>query len=155
MLKVFSFIAILGGVALPAGPVSAQTMIDGTEMQPVLDIFKAHGSAEVRTTNNGEEYIRGRAEGIIYTAFFYKCDNPRTCNLQLVASWSGEGPDRRAKIDRWNNQYRFIRARMADSGSILASYDINLAYGVSSDNLDNSLATWRMAIKKFSDDVIN
>jgi hypothetical protein len=132
-----------------AGQVSAQSGFDPGDPGQVLEIAKGYGSASLETYGEGKLKVDGRMEGRRYGIYFYGCTANRQCN-SMQFSW---GIDKKgvplAKINDWNRDKRFAKAYLDNDGDLMLEMDVNVAYGVTRKNLDDTFDWWRLVLKEF------
>jgi Putative bacterial sensory transduction regulator len=136
-------------------PAQAETLIDATNPDAILNIAKGYGAATLTKDNVGDPYISGMIEGNRYGVYFYGCTSGKKCKeIQLRASWNTSNISL-GTINTWNQKNRFGHAYLYDTDSH-PSIDImvNLNYGVSSRNLEDTFDTWKAVMNKFKLNVI-
>lgn len=136
----------LAGTAFHA---SAQSGFDPGDPREVLELAKGYGSATLEPYGDGKVKIDGRMEGRRYGVYFYGCTANRQCN-SLQFSW---GIDKKgvplSKINDWNRDKRFAKAYIDSEGDLMLEMDVNVAYGVTRKNLDDTFDWWRLVLKEF------
>ncbi|MEL6291466.1 MAG: YbjN domain-containing protein, partial [Pseudomonadota bacterium] len=107
-----------------------------------------YGSASLSKQKNGNPLINGRINGIKYGIYFYSCKEGANCTaMQFYAGWKvGDAAEdaKMTKLNEWNRTKRWGRAYLDRVGDIAVEYDINLAFGVTRANLDDSFDYWRL-----------
>jgi hypothetical protein len=133
----------------------ADTLVSAEDPATILDIAKGFGSAELSTDDDGDPMITGRIEGTRYAVFFYGCQDGEACeNIQFSAGWSGYQVSA-AQLHNWNAQTLFGKAYLDDVGDPILELAVNLKYGVSRKNLDDTFDWWKVVMKGFEMDVLN
>ena len=136
----------LAGAAAQA---PAQTGFDPGDPREVLEIAKGYGSASLETYGEGKLKVDARMEGRRYGIYFYGCTSGRQCS-SLQFSW---GIDKKgvplAKINEWNRDKRFVKAYLDSEGDLMLEMDVNVAYGLTRKNLDDTFDWWRLGLKEF------
>ena len=96
--------------------------------------------------------IEGRMEGLLYYVFFYGCEAGLNCSsIQFSVSFEDTGIGA-ARVNEWNAGKRFGSAFLDGNGSdVTLHYDLNLAYGVSHRNLDDTFDYWRTVLIEFEE----
>ena len=56
--------------------VAAQTLIDGSDPEQIVNAARGYGSAQLTTDSDGDPRIRGRIDGTIYVIFFLRVQRP-------------------------------------------------------------------------------
>lgn len=137
-----------------AQPAAAVELIDGTDPTQILDIVKGFGSAELATDGAGDPSITGRMEGIRYGIFFYGCTDGRDCSeLQLSTGWTDSRPDLE-RLNAWNRDHRYGKAYIDDENDPCLEMTVNLKYGVTRENLEDTIDWWKVAMTSFKQDVL-
>lgn len=127
------------------------TLIDGTDIESVVNIARDYGSATVGTQQSGQAKIIARIDGVNYVAFFQNCTAAHICDdLNLYAGFLDIKPSQ-DRINAWNASKRFGRAYIDPDGDAAIEMDINLKNGVSPANLSASFAIWRLILRQFLD----
>lgn len=86
--------------------------------------------------------------------YFYGCAKGRECDdIQFSAGWSGPKVSLE-KINEWNRDKRFGKAYIDSDGDPRLEMEVNLDYGVSAKNLEDSFNWWSKALKEFKKIVI-
>lgn len=147
--------ACLFGLSTGATAASAQT-IDGADPDLVLEAVRGFGSGHLSTDNTGDPMIEGRIDGVGYAVFFYGCDSGQDCNaVQFAASWVNPGHVTSARINDWNREKRFGKAYLDSDGDPVITMDVNLDYGVTIRNFEDTADWWRIAATGFYEEVIS
>lgn len=146
-------IAGLLGLAL-AGSAQADSMIDATQTETLTQAFRGYGSAELGKSNNGDPQITGRIDGTRYGVYFYGCENGKNCReIQLAAGWSGTSVSRE-EINTWNRDKRYCKTYIDREGDPMLELDINLRFGVSRKNLDDTIEYWQICLSDYKREVL-
>lgn len=145
-LFAFLSIAVMAFISAPAA--KAQDLVDGSNVKAIMDIARGYGSASLSKQKNGNPLINGRINGIKYGIYFYSCKEGANCTaMQFYAGWKvGDAAEdaKVTKLNEWNRTKRWGRAYLDRVGDIAVEYDINLAFGVTRANLDDSFDYWRL-----------
>ena len=145
-LLAFLSIAVMAFISAPAA--KAQDLVDGSNVNAIMDIARGYGSASLSKQKNGNPLINGRINGIKYGIYFYSCKEGANCTaMQFYAGWKvGDAAEdaKMTKLNEWNRTKRWGRAYLDRVGDIAVEYDINLAFGVTRANLDDSFDYWRL-----------
>jgi hypothetical protein len=139
---------------LSAAPAAfAQTMIDATNIDEIVNIARGYGSATIQLDTLGDPQILGRIDGIQYTVNFYDCENGENCkSIQFRAAWTNPGTVTLEDMNRWNQDKRFGKAYLDMENDPVIEWDVNLFAGVSSRNLDDTFDWWKIVLQNFSAD---
>lgn len=140
---------ILGG----ASPALAQ-LVDATNPSRIYEIAKGFGSAELDKDSDGDPKITGRIDGTKYGIYFYGCSNGKNCDdIQFSAGWSGTEVSLE-DVNRWNLQKRYGKAYLDQDGDPRLEMGVNIDYGVSVKNLEDSFSWWTKALKGFKEEIL-
>lgn len=143
-------LALLLCSAVPAGAVETGTLIDGSDIDAVVEIARNYGSATIASTQSGEPKIAARIGGVSYVVYFQNCGQPRQCDdINLYAGFLDTAPTPE-QINDWNASKRFGRAYIDPEGDAALEMDITLKNGVSPANLSASFAIWRLMLTQFT-----
>lgn len=135
-----------------AAPVTAQTLVDGSDAAVIMEIARGYGSALLETDDEGSPMIVGRIDGTRYVVLFYGCREVAGCtSIQLLAGWTDRDNVTLAKVNDWNMSRAFGRAYLDESGDPVLDYIINLERGITSRNLDDSFDWWRVILSDFTE----
>ncbi len=58
------------------------------------------------------------------------------------------------EINAWNRDKRFGKAYLDDDGDPALEMNVNLRYGVSRKNFDDTVDFWRIVLKTFKEEVL-
>lgn len=144
--------AVLGGViALGAGfAVQAQTVIDGGQVDEILNLARGYGAAHLETQSNGDPKISGKIEGVTYQVYFMNCADNENCeDLNFYAGFLDNKPTLEA-INAWNRDKRFGKAYLDADLDAVVEFDVNLEHGVTRENLDAAFAVWTLVLEQFT-----
>ena len=139
--------ALAGGVSLA----QAQAGFDAGSPAQVLELAKGYGSATLTVDSDGDPRIEGRMEGRQYTVIFYDCKGGKACaSLQFAWAIERQGVSLE-RLNEWNRTKRFGKAFLDKDGDPRVEMDVNVAYGVTRKNLDDSFDYWRVVVTSFYD----
>lgn len=146
--------AVIGSFAF-APSVSAQSLIEATDIEEIANIARGYGSATVQKDNIGDPQILGRIDGVQYTVNFYGCDNGNGCTtIQFRAAWTNPGSITVNDMNRWNQDKRFGKAYLDTANDPVIEWDVNLFGGVSARNLDDTFDWWKIVLDNFVADAL-
>jgi len=149
--QILAFSTLLLGCAGP----SFAAMIDATNPSRIYEIARGFGSAELDTDAQGDPRIVGRIDGTKYGIYFYGCRKGKDCDdIQFSAGWSGAKVSLE-EINRWNLQKRYGKAYLDRDGDPRLEMVVNIDYGVSVKNLEDSFNWWSKAMKGFKEEVLH
>lgn len=142
----------LSAAFLLAAPVTAQTLVDGSDPATIMEIARGYGSALMEKDHEGAPMIVGRIDSTRYAVLFYGCQDGVSCKwIQLLAAWTNPGHITLDALNAWNRGTTFGRAYMDEAGDPVLDYVINLDSGVTARNLDDSFDWWRLVLANFTD----
>lgn len=143
IMAVLAFFAVTGVLC-------SQELVDGSDPVRILEMAQGHGSAELGKDSVGDPMVTGRLSNIHYVIFFYGCnDAGKQCDsLQFRASWSVDGVSQDL-MNEWNRTKRFGKAYLNEEGNARIEMNVNLDYGVSAENLNDTFDWWRIALEEF------
>jgi hypothetical protein len=143
--------AILGGViALSAAfAVQAQTVIDGSQTDEILNLARGYGAAHLETQSNGDPQISGKIEGVTYQVYFMNCTDENCEDLNFYAGFLDNKQTLDA-INSWNRDKRFGKAYLDAELDAVVEFDVNLEHGVTRENLDAAFAVWTLVLEQFT-----
>jgi len=139
-----------------ASPALAQgKLIQGADVDAILNLAQGWGTAELETNDIGDPMISGRMSGLLYSIFFYGCIKHQDCrSIQFYASWIDSVMEN-DKINEWNATRRWPTAMRTDTDSVAIKMDVNLSGGgISLGNFDDWFAWWNVGLETFNDYVI-
>jgi hypothetical protein len=134
-------------MALP-GPVLAQDLVAGDNPDKILEIARGFGSAELETDSDGAPRIRGRMNGVLYSVFFYGCEDGKDCATIQFWTFTDAPADALTAVNDWNRDRRFGKAYIDADGDVVIEMDVNLLGGVTPKNLDDTFDWWRIVLER-------
>jgi hypothetical protein len=141
----------LAGALLAAGTVAAQAqaLIDGTNVEDIVNLARGYGAASSDTASSGDPMISGKVNAVAYAIYFHNCTDGANCeDIRFYASFASK-PSLET-INEWNRDKRWGKAYVDSNLDATLEWDLNLVHGVSRDNLDNSLAVWMQNMEAFA-----
>lgn len=143
---------ILGAAMLvgTAAAAHAQTIVDGSNPDEILNIARGYGSAAMETQSNGDPKISGKIEGVTYQVFFMNCTNNTNCeDLNFYAGFL-DNKQTLEVINAWNRDKRFGKAYLDSDLDAVVEFDLNLEKGVTRDNLDAAFSLWSLILDQYT-----
>ena len=134
-----------GGTAVAAG------LIDATSPQAIVTLMQQAGyRAALGVDNIGDPKIDSSAAGVDFTIYFYGCTNAVNCqSLQFSSGFDmAKGTSFQAMND-WNSTQRFGYAYLDSESDPFVNMDVNVAFGVSRENLLESISLWEQVLSNF------
>lgn len=144
---------VLGGALLAASafPALAQTLVDGSAADELLNLARGYGSASLEKQSNGDPKITGKIEGVQYAVYFMNCTDNKACeDLNFYAGFLDNKPSLET-INAWNRDKRFGKAYLDSDDDAVIEFDINLEHGVTRDNMDAGFQIWSLILKQYTD----
>ncbi len=140
-------------LALVPAAASGQELVDGGDVETILEIAKAHGEAELESRTSGDPRISGRINGLGYQLFFMNCTDGKDCeDLNFYAGFADLKPTVDA-INDWNRNKRFGNAYLDSDLDAVIEFDVNLEFGVARDNLDAAFGLWELLLQQYAEHI--
>lgn len=135
------------GTTLPA---QAQTLIDGSQVDEILNIARGYGAATLDQRSNGDPMITGKIEGVSYQVFFMNCTDNANCeDLNFYAGFI-DNKQTLDVINAWNRDKRFGKAYLDSDLDAVIEWDVNLEHGVTRQNLDANFSLWAAILDQYT-----
>jgi hypothetical protein len=142
-------LAGLAFVLFSAAASAQEDMLDGGDVDTVLAVARSFGSAILESQRNGDPKIAGQIDQIRYALYFLNCTDHRECrHLNFYSGFADAKPSLDA-INSWNRENRFGRAYLDGVGDAAVEMDVNMAHGVSRENLEATFSVWRLVLGEF------
>jgi hypothetical protein len=141
----------VAGAFLAAGTVGAQaqTLLDGTSVDEILNLARGYGAASPDTSSTGDPMISGKVDGVSYAIFFQNCTNGANCeDLRFYAGFASKPT--LEMLNEWNRDKRWGKAYADSELDAVLEWDVNLVHGVTRQNLDNSMGVWVQVLDQFA-----
>ena len=136
-----------------SGP--ASRTVDAKNVDEILSIARGFGDAQLERDSGGDPMISGRIQGVSYRVFFYGCTENRDCrNIRFYAGWNAEGITVE-RLNEWNRNKRFGSAYLDAENDPILEMDVNIDYGVTRKNLEDTFDWWRVILGEFTKEVVN
>lgn len=133
---------------------NAADIISADDPDAILNVAKGFGSARLKTDASGDPFITGRINGSKYGIVFYGCNDGRDCGeLQFAAAWGGIKVSM-DDINTYNRKKKFGKAYLDGDGDPRLDMSVNVDYGVTIENLEDTFDWWTKAMKSFEKDVL-
>ena len=142
--------------ATPAAPAASAMntgpIITAGSVKDILSIAKGYGSATLEKDDDGDPKISGRVAGQEYWLYFYGCDKNHTncTSVQFWTYWTGEVLTAE-EMNAWNADTRFGKLYVDGDGDLNLEMDVNLDYGVTYKNLDDTFDIWQTVLEDVLD----
>lgn len=130
---------------------AAPSIIDANNLNEMLNIAKGFGHAVLETDGAGDPMIRGRIDGVKYGIFLFGCSDGADCkDIQFMTGWSGVTVPIE-KINQWNREQRYGKACIDEDGDPRLEFPVNMTYGVTLENFEDTIDWWAVTIRAFRD----
>jgi hypothetical protein len=143
-------LAVAGILALTASAAEAQTIVDGSNPDEIVNIARGYGSANLETQNSGDPKLTGRIDGVTYQVFFMNCTDNTNCeDLNFYAGFL-DNKQTLDVINAWNRDKRFGKAYLDSDLDAVIEFDVNLEHGVTRENLDAAFGLWALILDQYT-----
>jgi hypothetical protein len=135
---------------------SAAELVTGTTIDMIVASFERNGfRVEVTADSEGAPLIKSTDRGEPFSVYFYGCsDEGEDCGfIQITTGWNLENGITLAKIEEWNATKLWGAASRDDEKDPWLGMTINLRYGVSVENFDDTVDWWRVILDQFEDHI--
>ena len=137
------------GMALSA-QAQSETLIDGSQLDEIVNIARGYGAATLETQSTGDPQIAGKMEGVSYFVFFKNCTENKNCEDFYFYAGFLDNKQTLEAINAWNRDKRFSKAYLDADLDAVIEFDVNLEYGVSRKNLDAAFSLWSAILDQFT-----
>ena len=148
--KTISILALGVTFAFPTSSL-AQTIIDGSNIDDIVNIAKGYGSATLQRDDEGEPAIRGRIKGNAYYLTFRNCSGENSCEDFYFQAFVIKPVLDLDKLNEWNFNKRWTKLYFDDEDDAVLEMDVNLGGGVTLSNLEQSFSIWSSHMEIFLD----
>ena len=145
-------VAAAAAMALLApGAAQAKDLPDGgMTLEEIVSWMKAEGlPAEIKTADDGSRTITSSFDGATFHVYVYDCKDARCGSLQFSEGFDTKGAWGPDPINTWNRENRWTRAYADKVNDPWIEEDVDLTPGGTYEILDDQLAIYRAALKKF------
>ena len=151
-IKIIAFVA-LSSVVFSSNSF-AQTLIDGSNIDEIVNIATGYGSATLQRNDEGEPAIRGRIEGNPYYLTFRNCTEENSCEDFYFQSFIIKPVIDFKKANEWNFNKRWTKLYFDDDDDATLEMDVNLGGGVTITNVEQAFSIWSQHMESFYDDFL-
>jgi hypothetical protein len=158
--------AIATGLAMPAvaqtqfddgdatGGSNAQ-LVDATMLDEIMASFQRNGfSVELTEDSQGDPRIRSTDRNQPFSLYFYGCTENEDCGyVQFSAGWDLENGITLAKVEEWNANRLWGTAYRDDEKDPWLTLTVNLKYGITVENLDDTIDWWKITMPRFAEHI--
>jgi len=133
----------------------AENLISAEDPDEIMNIAKGFGSARLKKDSGGDPLITGRIDGTRYQISFYGCDSEgKKCDdIKFGTAWSGIEVSLE-EINEWNRGKRYGVAYLDNDGDPNIDMPVNIDFGVTSENLEDSFNYWTKVLKLFKKEIL-
>jgi Putative bacterial sensory transduction regulator len=151
----YAVLALLAVQPFVIEPVAAQKtgpdLVTAKNVDEIVNLARGYGAATLTKDDSGDPLIKNRTDGIAWSVYFYGCDKGADCSsIQFSAGFTMKNKPTVAKINEWNMQKRWAKARVDNEGDPIITHDVNLQHGVTRANLDTSMGNWTEMVADFT-----
>lgn len=150
-MRAIVLFCMIVAATLVVRPADAQT-VDGSDPKAILQAAQNFGSANLVVDSYGDPMIEASlVEGIDYRVVFYGCTNGQNCSFILFYTYFDVDQASMDKVNAYNAGARVGRAYVDRDGDVAFEYGVNLAFGVTPDNLRDTFDYWRVTVTDFKE----
>jgi len=143
---------LLVATALMVPQIGHAQQIVASDVLSVANFFLGEGAKpQLSTDKYGDPKIRVKYQGSEFVVYYYGCTDGVDCSsIQFYSGYQTEGRVSEAVVNKWNNDKRYIKAYISESGSARIEQDIFLGdQGMAIDDFRTVLDTWVRLMGKF------
>lgn len=153
----FAALAIASlSMSLPV-PAPAQSQGYLPTAEDVIAVARRYGLAsEAEPGEDGQRYVDGETDdGLFYGVLLYGCGSDPFCDaLEFFATFSGvEDEGDYALVNEWNMTNRYGTAYRDEDGTVGVFMSVNLDFGVTRANFEDSFDIWQVVLGDFAEHV--
>lgn len=98
--------------------------------------------------------IEGRIEGVYYRIYFYNCTDNTDCRtIQFRTAFDLTNGFPLSQINEWNKNKLFGKAWLDDENDPVLEMPVNIDYGVTAKNLEDTFDYWRVTVSQFKEHI--
>ena len=150
-INIGNFILVVLAMMAFSSPLKAQTLIDGSNIEDIVNIAKGYGSATLQRNEEGEPGIRGRIEGNPYYLSFRNCSSENSCEDFYFQSYIIKPVVDLELANKWNFENRWTKLYFDDVDDATLEMDVNLGGGVTITNIEQAFSIWSQHMELFFD----
>lgn len=147
VLSLFCYLASLFGTA------SAQ-IIDATSEQAFVEFLQENGyRAKLDYLENGRPVIDSADSGTNFSIYFLGCagENNECRTIQFHTGYDLPNGMSMERVNDWNRTARFAKVYIDEQGDPDLEWDVNLEFGVTTENLFYTLVAWTDVMQQFEE----
>lgn len=141
-------------ITLLAPVTHANEVISGKNPDAILGTARGYGSATLEKESGKSPFITGRMNGQRYGIFFSGCSNGQECDYIVFTAVWGEQNVSIKDVNTWNREFYFGKAYIDKKDRLILEMSVNLDYGVTQKNLDDTFGLWGVVLRRFDKEVL-
>ena len=139
-----------------SGDSDAAEVVTGTTIEMIVASFERNGfRVEVLEDSEGAPLVKSTDKGEPFSVYFYGCsEEGEDCGfIQFTTGWNLDNGITLAQIEEWNaNKLWGVASRDSEKDPWL-SMTVNLRYGVTVENFDDTVDWWRVILGQFAEHI--
>lgn len=145
---IFRYMLVSFCVAVLPNPAHAGNLIDGTDETRIAQLLKAEGiTVRLDRQDGGDPVFRVETEGTRYSIYFQNCEAGTQCrDLRFRVAYDLPEGLSLEQVNGYNSTTRFGRMFLDTEMDPFFEWDVNLAHGVTVENLTDSVNLWQDAV---------
>ena len=146
-------ILISAGFFLLPLAAAAQSQVDASDANALANLLKAEGyQLDITTDKVGDPLLKGKLDGTNYDIFFYDCTNNANCRtIQFQVGYDMTNGMSLQRANQWNSDMRYATVHLDNEMDPFLQMDLNIDYGVSSENFVDNFKMWSNVLGQFED----
>ncbi len=129
-------------------------LLDATDAEAISDALWLYDDVEVLKDDNGNPKIDVSDASDPFTIFFHGCTDGKDCTyIEFATWWDLKNGVQASVIDKWNQTKLWGVAFRDEHNDPHLSMTVNLRYGVTADNFDDTLDWWDSTTSQFEDTI--
>ncbi|SMX26927.1 hypothetical protein TRP8649_01025 [Pelagimonas phthalicica] len=146
------FLISAGFTLLPLAA-AAQSTVDASDANVLAALLKNEGYfIDITTDKVGDPLLKGKLDGTNYDIFFYDCTNNANCRtIQFQVGYDMTNGMSLQRANQWNSDMRYATVHLDDEMDPFLQMDLNIDYGVSSENFVDNFKMWANVLGQFED----
>ena len=150
LATVFAAVALL---SLPLPATATPINSAGLTRGELATYLKSKGYPVNATKDgNGLSILRSKtSDGIDFDIYFFDCGktDERCGSLQFAAGWAARQRVTLDQLNAWNRGHRYMRAYLTDNGDLYGEFDMVIAPGGTTEQLDDDRRLFDTMLAKF------
>lgn len=143
-------VLLAAALAWPAAADAAIARTGGVSGAEVVKVLQDAGyRAQLDTDDDGDPRVVTKMSGATVHVVFYDCERDRCGSLQLVVALDLEQGFTLEGVNRFNSQYRYVRAHLDDEMDPYLQFDFEVLHTAPSEHIASQIALWEDVLGKF------